>query len=135
MNEAVDALLQAKTIAVVGLDAREHRPANRVATYLKAHGYQVVPVPVQQHAGEVLGQIAYPGLRAIPIPVDVVDIFVRPQDTGPIIDDAIAIGAKVIWLQQGITNDAGLARARQAGLIATQDRCTMVEHRCATGGG
>jgi len=93
-----------------------------------------VPVPVQQPADEVLGQVAYPDLRAIPFPIDVVDVFVRPDRTDAIIDDAIAIGAKVVWLQQGITNDAGLARARQAGLIATQDRCTMVEHRRATGG-
>jgi len=134
MDEATEALLQAKTIAVVGLDTREDRPAHRIAAYLQSHGYQVVPVPVQQPADEVLGQVAYPDLRAIPFPIDVVDVFVRPDRTDAIIDDAIAIGAKVVWLQQGITNDAGLARARQAGLIATQDRCTMVEHRRATGG-
>jgi len=132
MDHAVDALLQAKTIAVVGLDTREDRPAHRIATYFVEHGYQVVPVPVQQDALEVLGQIAYSNLRAIPFPVDVVDVFVRPDRTDSIIDDAIAIGAKVVWLQQGIKNDAGLARARRAGLIATQDRCTMVEHCRAT---
>ncbi len=133
MDEAVDALLRARSIAVVGLDAREERPAHRIAAYLLAHGYQVVPVPFQQPAVEVLGQLAYPNLRAIPFPIDVVDVFVRSGRTGPIIDDAIAIGARVVWLQQGITNDAGLARAREAGLITTQDRCTMAEHRRATG--
>lgn len=134
MDEAVKALLKAKTIAVVGLDTREERAAFRVARYLKEHGYHLAPVPFQQPASEVLGAAAYPNLRAIPFPVDVVDVFVRPEQTDPVIDDAIANGAKVIWLQQGITNDAGLARARKAGLIVMQDHCTMVEHRRATGG-
>lgn len=134
MDEAVRALLKAKTVAVVGLDTRQERAAYRVARYLKEHGYQVAPVPFQQPADEVLGGPAYPGLRAIPFPVDVVDVFVRPEQTDPIIDDAIAIGAKVLWLQQGIANDAGLERARRAGLVVTQDRCAMVEHRRAAGG-
>lgn len=134
MDEAVRALLRAKTIAIVGLDSREERAAHRVARYLKAHGYALAPVPVQQPADQVLGVMAFPGLRAIPFPVDVVDVFVRPSETDTIIDDAIAIGAKVLWLQEGITNDAGLERARKAGLIVTQDRCAMVEHRRATGG-
>ena len=131
MDEPVAALLAAKTIAVVGLDTREDRAAHRVAKYLQAQGYLVVPVPVQQPADQVLGQPAYASLRAIPFPVDVVDVFVRPDRTDPFIDDAIAIGAKLVWLQEGITNDAGLARAREAGLVATQDRCAMVEHRRA----
>lgn len=133
MDEAVSALLGAKTVAVVGLDARQERPAYRVARYLKEHGYEVAPVPVQQPAEGVLGHPAYPNLRAIPFPVDVVDVFVRPADTDAIIDDAIAIGAKVLWLQQGITNGPGLERARKAGLIVTEDRCAMVEHRRALG--
>lgn len=134
MDEAVRALLGARTIAVVGLDTRESRAAFRVARYLKEQGYEIAPVPVQQPADQVLGVMAFPGLRAIPFPVDVVDVFVRPSDTDAIIDDAIAIGAKVLWLQQGITNDAGLGRAREAGLAVTQDRCAMVEHRRANGG-
>lgn len=130
---AIDALLQAKTIAVVGLDNRSDRAAYRVARYLQDHGYRIVPVPVQRPAEEVLGEQAYPSLGDIPFPVDVVDIFVRPQDTDRFIDDAIAIGAKCVWLQLGIRNEAGIARARAAGLAATHDRCTMVEHRRATG--
>ena len=128
MDEAVSALLQATTIAVVGLDTREERPAHRVARYLQDQGYRVVPVPVQQPAAVVLGETAYPSLLAIPFAVDVVDVFVRSHHTDPIVDEAIAIGAKVLWLQEGITNDEGLARARAAGLLATQDRCTLVEH-------
>lgn len=130
---AVEALLQAKSIAVVGLDARPDRPAFRVARYLQEQGYRIVPVPVQRPADEVLGERAYPSLRDIPFPVDLVDVFVRAEDTDRFIDDAIAIGAKCVWLQAGIRNDAGIARARAAGLAAIHDRCTMVEHRRASG--
>lgn len=129
MDDALQALLRAKTIAVVGLDNRQFRPAYRIARYLQQAGYRIIPVPFQEPASEVLGEKAYPSLRDIPVPVDLVDVFVRSEQTGPVIDDAIAIGAGAIWLQAGITNHAGLERARKAGLIATQDRCTMVEHR------
>jgi len=87
---------------------------------------------VQQPAEAVLGERAYASLREIPFPIDVVNVFVRAEGTDPIVDDAIAIGAKLLWLQQGITNDGGLALARAAGLAATQDRCTMVEHMKAS---
>jgi len=135
LDDATRVLLEAKTIAVVGLDDREERPAFRVARYLQEHGYRIIPVPVQKPAEEVLGERAYRSLREIPDPVDVVDVFVRSDQTDPIIDDAIAIGARCVWLQIGIRNDAGLERARKAGLAATQDRCTMVEHRRLTGAG
>ncbi len=129
MDAAVEALLNARTIAVVGLDTRKERVAYRIASYLQDHGYRVIPVPVQEPADEVLGEKAYPSLAAIPEHVDLVDVFVRSEDTGAIIDDAIAAGVGAIWLQEGIVNDAGLVRARRAGLVATQNRCTMVEHR------
>lgn len=132
---ALEALRQAKTIAVVGLDHRPDRPAFRVARYLQEQGYRIVPVPVQRPADEVLGERAYPSLRDIPFPVDLVDVFVRAEDTDRFIDDAIAIGAKCVWLQLGIRNEAGIARARAAGLAATHDRCTMVEHRRLTSSG
>jgi predicted CoA-binding protein len=80
-------------------------------------------------ADEVLGEKAYASLRDIPEKVDLVDVFVRSAQTDPVIDDAVAIGAKGVWLQVGIHNDEGLERAREAGLVATQDRCTMVVHR------
>ena len=130
-DAALDALLGAKTIAVVGLDARTHRPAYEVAAYLQEQGYRIIPVPVQQPADEVLGERAYASLRDIPGRVDLVDVFVRPDRTGPFVDDAIAIGAGAVWLQLGITNDAAVERARAAGLAATQDRCTKVEHQRA----
>lgn len=134
MDDALRALMEAKTIAVVGLDAREHRPAHRIASYLQRAGYRIIPVPFQEPAVEVLGERAYPSLRDIPGHVDLVDVFVRSEDTDAVIDDAIAIGAGAVWLQAGITNDAGIERARRAGLVATQDRCTMVAHRSAAEG-
>lgn len=132
-DAALEALLRARVIAVVGLDARTHRPAYEVAAYLRAQGYRIVPVPVQRPADEVLGECARPSLRAIPHPVDLVDVFVRSEHTDAIVDDAIAIGAGAVWLQLGIVNDAALARARAAGLAATQDRCAKVEQRRAAG--
>ena len=133
-DAALDALLEAKTIAVVGLDARTHRAAHEVAAYLQSQGYRIIPVPVQRPAEEVLGERAYASLRDIPEHVDVVDVFVRAEHTGPFVDDAIAIGAGAVWLQLGITNDAALEQARAAGLVATQNRCTKVEHQRATAG-
>jgi len=132
-DDALGVLLKAKTIAVVGLDTRKERTAYRIAEYLQQAGYRIIPVPVQQSADEVLGEKAYSSLRDIPEHVDLVDVFVRSEHTGPIIDDAIAIKAGGVWLQQGITNDAGLAKASAGGLAATQDRCTMVEHRAHAG--
>ena len=130
-DPALDALLGAKTIAVVGLDARTHRAAHEVAAYLQSQGYRIIPVPVQRPAEEVLGERAYASLHDIPEHVDVVDVFVRAEHTGPFVDDAIAIGAGAVWLQLGITNDAALEQARAAGLVATQNRCTKVEHQRA----
>jgi predicted CoA-binding protein len=128
MDEALKALGEAKTVAVVGLDNRTGRVAYRIAEYLQDAGYRVIPVWFQQEADEVLGEKAYARIQDIPETVDFVDVFVRSEQTDRVIDDAIAAGAKAIWLQQGIVNDAGLERARAAGLVATQDRCTMVEH-------
>ena len=130
-DAALDALLEAKTIAVVGLDTRTYRPAYEVAAYLQSQGYRIIPVPVQQAADEVLGERAYASLRDIPEHVDLVDVFVRPDGTGPFVDDAIAIRAGAVWLQLGIRNEAAVERARAAGLVATQDRCTKVEHQRA----
>ena len=130
-DPALDALLAAKTIAVVGLDTRTFRPAYEVAAYLQSQGYRIIPVPVQQPADEVLGERAYASLRDIPEHVDLVDVFVRPDRTGPFVDDAIAMGAGAVWLQLGIRNDEAVERARTAGLAATQDRCTKVDHQRA----
>jgi predicted CoA-binding protein len=127
---AIEALRDAKTIAVVGLDSRTNRVAYRIADYLQRAGYRVIPVHRGNFpAGEVLGEKAYESLRDVPEHVDLVDVFVRSEQTGPVIDDAIAIRAGAVWLQQDIFNDEGMERARAAGLAAIQDRCTMVEHR------
>ncbi|MFN0096870.1 MAG: CoA-binding protein [Dehalococcoidia bacterium] len=131
MDAALTALMEAKTIAVVGLDDRTTRTAYRIAEYLREAGYRVIPVPFQQWADEVLGEKSYRRVQDIPGQVDVVDVFVRSEQTDGVIDDAIAAGAGAVWLQQGIVNDEGLARAEAAGLAVTQDRCTMVEHRRA----
>lgn len=129
MDAAAEALMRAKTIAVVGLDTRRWRTAYQVAEYLQGAGYRVVPVWFQEAAVAVLGERAYGSLRDVPGPVDLVNVFVRSEQTDGVIEDAIAIGAGAVWLQQGIVNDEGVRRAREAGLVATQDRCTMVEHR------
>jgi len=130
MDDSLRALRDARTIAVVGLDSRTDRPAYGIATYLQRAGYRIVPVHLGRFpADAILGEPAFASLREVPEPVDLVNVFLRSEFTDPIIDDAIATGAGAIWLQVGIVNAAGLARARAAGLVATDDRCTMVEHR------
>lgn len=130
IDDALRTLRDARTIAVVGLDTRTSRPAYGIAAYLQRAGYRVVPVHLGRFAADtILGEPAVAGLRDIEEPIDLVDVFLRSEFTDPIIDDAIAIGAKAIWLQVGIVNPAGLARARTAGLAVAEDRCTMVEHR------
>ena len=129
MDAAVKSLLEAKTIAVVGLDDREFRTAHRIARYLQSAGYRIIPVPFQQWADEVLGEKSYKSLQDIPEHVDLVDVFVRSEQTDPVIEDAIAAGVGAIWLQQGIENTPALKRAAEKGIVTTQDRCTMVEHR------
>ena len=119
-------LKDTKVIAVVGLSGKENRPSNQVARYLLAAGYTIIPVNPGQE--EILGQKCYPNLTAIPTPVDVVDIFRRAEDIPPIVEEAIAIKAKVVWMQQGIINEEAAARARQAGLTVIMDRCMKVDH-------
>ncbi len=134
-DASLRALLDARTIAVVGLDTRTHRPAHAIASYLQRAGYRIIPVHLGRFpADTILGEPAYATLRDVPEPVDLVNVFLRSEFTDPIIDDAIAIGARAIWLQVGIVNPQGLARARAAGLAATDNRCTMVEHRIAARG-
>lgn len=130
MDDALKLLMDAKTIAVVGLDRRTTRPAYQIASYLQDAGYRIIPVHRGRFpADEVLGERAYATLADIPEPVDLVDVFVRAEETDPEIDAAIDAGAKGVWLQLGIVNAEGVERARAAGLAATHNRCTMVEHR------
>ena len=119
-------LRNSKNIAVVGLSPKPDRPSHRVAAYLMAAGYTVIPVNPGQD--EILGRTCYPNLRAVPRPIDLVDIFRLPEAVLPVVEDAIAVGAKYVWMQVGIVNEAAAARAEAAGLEVVMDRCTMVDH-------
>ncbi len=120
-------LATCRTIAVVGLSSNPARDSWRVAQYMQNHGYRIIPVNPAA-SGPILGEQVYASLAEVPDPVDVVDVFRRAEFTDAPIDGAIAIGARAVWLQLGIRNDAGLERARRAGLLATQDRCLKPEH-------
>lgn len=116
-----------RTIAVVGLSSNPRRPSFGVAEYLQRHGYRIIPVNPQET--EVLGEKCYARLEDVPEKIDCVDVFRRPEFVPAITDSAIAIGAKALWLQLGIVDDASIERARAAGLLAVQDRCLLIEHR------
>jgi predicted CoA-binding protein len=120
-------LAAASTIAVVGLSDRPDRDSYRVAAYLQQAGYRIIPV--NPNLTTVLGEPAYPGLRAIPVLVDVVDIFRKPEAVPAIVEDAIAIGARAVWMQEGVVHNAAAERARQAGLAVVMNKCMMREHR------
>lgn len=125
-------LAESKTIAVVGLSDKWHRPSNFAAKYLKDHGYKIIPVNPGQK--EILGEKCYPSLLDIQEKVDVVDIFRKPEDVPPIVEDAIKIGAKVIWMQIGVINEEAAKRARDAGLEVVMNRCMKIEHARLFGG-
>ncbi|MFQ5757349.1 MAG: CoA-binding protein [Acidiferrobacterales bacterium] len=125
-------LQQNRVIAVVGLSANWYRPSYFAAKYLQEHGYRIIPV--NPRYAEILGENCYPTLRDIPEPVDVVQIFQRPDQVLPIIAGAIDIGAKVVWMQLGIVNEEATERARQAGLDVVMDRCMKIEHARLFGG-
>lgn len=114
-----------KVIAMVGLSPREDRPSHHVAHYLMARGYTVIPVNPQER--EILGQTCYASLRDIPVKVDMVDVFRKPADVPPLADEAIAIGAKSLWLQLGVIHEAAARRAADAGLDVVMDRCPKIE--------
>ena len=119
-------LLAARTIAIVGLSKDPLRPSYFIGFYLKRHGYKVVPVNPREP--EVLGEKSYPTLKDIPFPVDVVDVFRRPDAVPQIARDAVAIGAKALWLQFGVISPEGARIAEDAGLAVVMDRCMKVEH-------
>ena len=110
-----------KTIAVVGISDNPERPSNFVAKFLEERGYTIIPV--NPNLTEWNGKKCYPDLLSIPIKVDVVDIFRRPEAIPPIVDEAIAIKAKVVWMQEGIVNEEAAAKARDAGIEVVMDRC------------
>jgi predicted CoA-binding protein len=125
-------LLDCRSIAVVGLSANWHRPSNFAAKYMLDRGYTVIPVnPAYE---EVLGQKCYPNLRDIPVPVDMVDVFRKPEDVPPLVDDALAIGAKVFWMQLGVINEEAARRAEAGGMQVVMDRCVKIEYARLFGG-
>lgn len=124
--EVRDLLMRARTIAVVGLSDKPDRDSYHVAAYLQQAGYRIIPV--NPALTEVLGERAYPGLREVPEPIDVVDVFRRPDAVPAIVEDAIAVGARAVWLQDGIVHNEAAARARAAGLQVVQSRCMLREH-------
>jgi len=115
-----------RTIAIVGLSSNVLRPSHFVGFYLQRHGYRIVPVNPRER--EVLGELSYPELAAIPFPVDVVDVFRTPEAVPPIAEEAVKIGARALWLQFGVISPEGAAIARQGGLKVVMDRCMKIEH-------
>jgi len=116
----------ARTVAIVGLSKDPLRPSNFIGFYLRRHGYTIVPVNPREQ--EILGERSYPGLRDIPFPVDIVDVFRRPDAVPDIARDAVAIGAKALWLQFGVISPEGARIAEDGGLDVVMDRCMKVEH-------
>jgi uncharacterized protein len=124
-----DLLRSSKTIAVVGLSSKRFRPSFGVTQYMQSVGYRIIPV--NPNEAEVLGEKSYASLEAIPsgIKIDIVDIFRRSEEVAPIVESAIKIGARAIWMQEGVINEAAAARARGAGLEVVMDLCILKEHR------
>lgn len=125
-------LKEARTIAVVGLSADWFRPSYFAAKYMQEHGYRIIPVNPKYP--EILGERCYPNLRAIPEKVDIVDVFRKPADCVPIAADAVAIGARTLWLQIGVINDEAKRIAEAAGLTVVMDRCVKIEYARLFGG-
>ncbi len=131
INATTDEIRQifqkSKSIAIVGLSDKADRPSHGVAAYLMENGYRIIPVnPVIQ---EVLGQKSYPNLKSIPEKIDVVDIFRKPSEVPSIVEEAIAIGAKTIWMQEGIVHNQSAEKAKKAGLQVVMNKCMLKEHR------
>lgn len=127
MEEIEGILKEGRTVAVVGLSPKPDRPSYVVARYLQAQGYRIIPV--NPNTQEILGEKAYPTLLSIPEKVDIVDIFRRPEEVPPVVEEAIKIGARVVWMQEGIVNEAAAQRAKEAGLKVVMDRCLKKEHQ------
>ena len=118
-----------RTVAVVGLSPKPHRASFEVSQYMQQQGWRIIPI--NPNASEILGEKAYPTLAeaAQHETIELVNVFRNSADVPPVVDDAIAIGAKAVWLQLGITHDAATAQARAAGLLTVQNKCLLVEHR------
>jgi uncharacterized protein len=126
MASIAEILKSSRTVAVIGLSANPMRPSNGVAAYLKRAGYRIIPV--NPNESKVLGEKCYARLEDIPEKIDVVDIFRRPEYVPEIVESAIRIGAKAVWMQEGVIHEDAAERARQAGLEVVMDRCVLKEH-------
>jgi len=120
-------LRKCKTIAVVGLSSNPLRPSHEVTEYMQGAGYRIIPV--NPNETEVLGEKSYARLEDVPEKIEIVDVFRRAEEVPPVIESAIRVGAKVVWLQLGIENDAAAEKARAAGLTVIEDACILIEHR------
>jgi hypothetical protein len=120
-------LNSSRVVAVVGLSTKPDRPSYKVASYLKKNGYKIIPVTPK--AEKILGEVCYPDLGSIPKSVDMVNIFQRAEEVPAIVEEAINIEAKVVWMQEGVINEQAAARAKKAGLLVVMDKCMLKEHR------
>ncbi len=130
-EETIDSILRMKTIAVIGCSPKPERAGHYVPAYMQEQGYRIIPVN-PGHA-RLLGEKCYPSLTAIPEPVELVNVFRNPDFVPPIIDEAIAIKAKAVWLQDGVTSPAAEEKARKAGLLVVSDDCLLRRHRAWRG--
>lgn len=126
-KEMKEILLSAKTIASVGLSSNQEKESYWIASYLKEQGYRIIPV--NPAATEILGEKAYPDLSSVPEKVDVVQVFRKPEDVPPVVDEAIKMGTKVIWMQEGISHEEAAKKARETGLQVIMDACMRATHR------
>jgi hypothetical protein len=126
-DEIREILRGSKKIAIVGLSPKEKRDSNKVARYLMGQGYEIVPVNPGQK--EILGEKCYKSLKEIPFRVDMADLFLNPARIPPIVDQAIEIGVKVIWMQLGVVHNDAAERAREAGIQVVMNKCTKIEHK------
>jgi predicted CoA-binding protein len=127
-------LAENRTIAMVGLSADWFRPSYFAAKYMQEHGYRVIPVNPRYAGQEILGEKVYASLADIPTKIDMVDVFRKTADVAPIAEQAIAVGARALWQQIGVKNEASAARAEAAGLDTVKDRCVKIEHARLFGG-
>jgi predicted CoA-binding protein len=132
MDPVEQQLTKSKVIAVVGLSPRPERDSYDVARYLQGQGYRIIPV--NPTVAEVLGEKSYPDLKSIPEPIDMVDIFRRSAMVPPVVDEALEVGVKYIWMQNGVIHEEAARKAEEAGILVVMNNCAMREHRRRYGG-